>query len=124
MVRAEVGAARDPRDVRPCAFPLRGWHPVREAEEHELLTQMLSERARAAAALDSDERAATKMATVERHLRRELVRVLKLLNGPQAVRFHREERVVEGRKGCWNFVRGNKKCFHWTRAVGSLRTYG
>jgi hypothetical protein len=73
---------------------------TREGEEHELVGQMLADRARAAAAaVYADERAAATVAKVERHLGRELERTLHLLHGLQAVRRDRDERVGEVLEG-------------------------
>jgi hypothetical protein len=69
---------------------------TREGEERELVAQMLGERARtAAAALYADERAMVTVTKVERHLGRELERVLKLLNGLQAARSEWNEPLGE-----------------------------
>jgi hypothetical protein len=66
----------------------------REGEECELVGRMLAERARAAAAaLYADERVSATVAKVERHLGRELERTLHLLQGLQAVRRDRDDRV-------------------------------
>jgi hypothetical protein len=69
---------------------------TREGEERELVGRMPSERTRAAAAVVyADERAAATVAKAERHLGRELERMLHLLHGMQAARVERGERVGE-----------------------------
>jgi hypothetical protein len=69
---------------------------TREGEERELIGQMLSDRARAAAAaVYAVERAAATVAKVERHLGRELERTVHLLHGMQAARLGRGEHVGE-----------------------------